>query len=396
MPAKVERCVKEVMKEQGVVEERAWAICQASINDGSMLNDKGLPLKAKIDDSTGFLTAPVNLARVGVQHYMGYELGLTDRLFDKIGVFRSPEEVFHPDSLDSFTNLTATDDHPEALVTVLNVKDLQVGTVSGVSSNTEKGVITGVVTITDVQTIKAIQNGKYEVSVGYSNDLKQANGVYNGIAYEYVQTNIRANHLAIVDAGRCGPDCKIITDHAKGEPMFKITIDGITFNTEDEQLAQAVGKLQTALDQSEEKKKEMEEEMDKEKAAKDAAIAAKDAAIADTLTDDQLNDLVHDRAVLIGKATTILGDKMPDCNCPKEIRKAVVADVYPNTNLDGKSDGYIEAMFDLAVDANQAKDKNLENLQKDAKDPKSPKAKETRDSARDKYMADTLKLDGGV
>lgn len=394
MPAKVERCVEKVMSEQGVEESRAWAICQASTNDGSILNDKAFTLKAKIDDETGFLTAPVNLARVGVQYYMGYELGLTDRLFDRIGVFRSPEEVFHPDSLNTFTNLTATDDHPEALVTVLNVKDLQVGTVSGVSPDKEKGLIHGVLTITDKGTIKLITDGKMEVSVGYTNDLVQESGVYNGDAYEFKQTNIRANHLAVVGAGRCGPECRILTDHSKGEIM-KVTIAGITFDTDNEQLAQAIGKMQVQLDQSEEEMKKAEEEKEKAMKDRDAAVAQKDAALADMISEDAINSMVHERAELLATARTVLGDKMPDCNCPKEIRVAVIDHVFSDMDMSGKSDDYIKAMYDMATSKIQKKDENLKRLQDNGKDREVTKDRQAiHDEARNKYV-ENLTNSGG-
>ena len=73
-----------------------------------ILFDKNNTIKAELNKTTGFLTAPVNLARTGVQYYLGYELGLNERGKEKIGVFRSPTEVFKQSSIDSFINLVIT------------------------------------------------------------------------------------------------------------------------------------------------------------------------------------------------------------------------------------------------------------------------------------------------
>ena len=122
MPANLERCVEQVMK-QGKSEESAWAICKSAM-DGVMVGDAA-PIRATIDEISGFLTAPVVLARTGVQTYYGYELGLDgEKALEQIGVFRPPEQVFHKDALTSFENMVVTDDHPSEAVTIDNERHL--------------------------------------------------------------------------------------------------------------------------------------------------------------------------------------------------------------------------------------------------------------------------------
>ncbi|MCP4566983.1 MAG: DUF2213 domain-containing protein, partial [FCB group bacterium] len=170
----------------------------------------------------GFLTAEVTLARTGVQQYYGFELGLLDRALELIGVYRPPEEVFHPESIKSFANLVVTDDHPKDFVSVKNVKKLQMGSVSDVKKKDEAH-LGGLVTITDAKQIIKAKDGKNEVSVGYHRDLIPEVGEDSGKKYEFVMRNIRANHLAIVDAGRCGAACKLTLDSKKESNMFKVT-----------------------------------------------------------------------------------------------------------------------------------------------------------------------------
>jgi hypothetical protein len=358
-----------------------------------ILTDKASIIKATLDSTSGFLTAPVTLARVGVQHYRGFELGIEDRANELIGVFRSPEEVFHADSITSYTNLVVTNNHPKTPVNTSNVKSLQVGSVSGVNkSGTE--VLDGIVTITDSAQIKQANGGKLEVSVGYKQDLIPMIGDYNGEKYEFAQTKIRANHLAIVDAGRCGSACKITLDD-KGKEAMLITIDGIQYEVEDSQLGQAILKQQDAFEKKEEvmKKKLEETDEEKEKAVKEKE---KEKAKADALeqekttADSGLAALVSDRAALIVQAQQILGDKMPKCmDCPQEIKLAVADAVYPDMDMTDQSDAYVDAVYDLAVKSFSKAKGSIASLSKDFQTDAAKTAK-TRDSARAKYVKDQL------
>ena len=55
----------------------------------------------------------------------------------------------------------------------------------------------------------------------------------------------------------------------------------------------------------------------------------------------------------------------------KQGKKAIIAKVLPNMRMDGKSDAYIDAMFDLAVgEANKHKDVAYQKQQMTAQAPK--------------------------
>lgn len=369
--------------------------------DSEITFDSSISFKPKIDKTTGFLTAPVTLARVGVQHYLGLELGLMDRAKEKIGVLRPANEVFHPDSINSFINLVVTNDHPNGPVTIDNVKQLQVGTVSEVDKK-DDSTLAGILTITDKKIIGKTKGGKKEVSVGYANTLVDEVGEYEGQKYEFKQTKIRANHLAIVDAGRCGSACQITTDHNKRrKTMIKITIDGITFDTEDEQLAQAITNRQALHDAEKEEMKEQfkkksemdQEELEKMKKEKDKAAAEKDAAIASSISDADLSKLINDRAILIIDAREILGDAMPKCtDCPMEIKTAVVESVLSDMDLTEKSDDYVTAAYDMAVAKFKKAGESIKKLSNDfLTNDKGEKI--TRESARAAYIKDQLGME---
>ncbi|ETR72931.1 MAG: Protein of unknown function DUF2213 Sinorhizobium meliloti AK83 gb [Candidatus Magnetoglobus multicellularis str. Araruama] len=216
------------------------------------------------DEKTGFLKAEVTLSRIGIQDYYGYELnhdidGLTS---DKIyPVYRSPETVFDKDSLESFNLMTVTNDHVD-MVTVDNIKSHQVGTVGNITH--DKEVVRGQIVITDQKTIEEIEQGKNEVSVGYEVDIIESKGFYRDKHYEYEQTNIRGNHLAIVDKGRCGGDCKITKDGGL-TIMKSIKINGVDYQIEDGSLFQAMTKYMADAEEIKAKAEETEEELKKKR-----------------------------------------------------------------------------------------------------------------------------------
>lgn len=359
-------------------------------NNIILLHDKAILSRAIIDESTGFLNAPVDLARVGIQYYRGFELGLKDKAMEKIAVFRPPEEVFKKESIDAYTNLTITDNHPSKPVTVDNVQELQKGTVSHVVINGE--VLSGIATITNKDVIEKIQDGKLEVSVGYNQTLKKQKGEYNGVSYDYVQTDIKPNHLAVVNKGRCGEACKIILDNK--EKLMKFIIDGIEYDTEDTQLFQAIQKQQQTFDQEKEmfKKKLKEKEKEKEdmKKDKEKAEAAKDALESNILDEDTQTKLIHEKATLLVDAKMILGDDMPKCVCSKEIKTAVVNKLIPDMELTDKSEEYINSAYDIALENSKKAKGTTDTLANDFRIESSKTQITDRVEARRLYCKDQL------
>lgn len=157
----------------------------------------------KKDKRTGFFTADVLAAKVGVQDYYAAEIGVEP--VDESGIVsvaRLPEDVFAADSLDSWKGVDITNDHPtEGLVTVDNFKMETVGNVIGEAAVSNNHVRVKVV-VKDAHTIESIENGKSEVSAGYTADYIREDGVFEGTKYNYRQRNIRLNHLAVVNKGR--------------------------------------------------------------------------------------------------------------------------------------------------------------------------------------------------
>jgi len=187
-------------------------------------------------------------------------------------------------------------------------------------------------------------------------DLQWRDGVTDsGEHYDAVMTNLKINHLAIVDKGRAGSRARI-GDKRKDSPTMTrtITLDGISIETTD-QGAQAIEKLQSEKQALSDAQQNAKQAHDTAIATKDAELAAKDAEIAELkkeqLTDEQLDAKVQARAELIGKASTLVKDADFKGKSDAEIMKAAVAAVRGEDAIKEKSAAYIQAAFDLAVEA---------------------------------------------
>ena len=148
----------------------------------------------------------VPVARTGVQDYLPSELGLPgpdDRL---IPVHRPESEVFAPACVASFEGMPVTDDHPafSGGVTAENIRDLQKGHAHNLRRGTGKNadLLIADLIITSPSLAEEILAGKREISCGYNYVLCEENG-------QYIQREIRGNHVAVVDAGRAGPRVSI-------------------------------------------------------------------------------------------------------------------------------------------------------------------------------------------
>jgi hypothetical protein len=162
--------------------------------------------RAKVDDN-GMLRAPVTLTRTGVFQYREADGSIRREL-------RTPEEVFAQPAMDSFELVPFVDEHPYAEngeVTAQNAKRLQGGSVGRIKRETDK--LNGEVMVTDEGMVAKILSGKTAVSAGYYCDREWTPGVTSdGQPYDCIQRNIRANHVALVQVGRAGPEARIRLD----------------------------------------------------------------------------------------------------------------------------------------------------------------------------------------
>jgi hypothetical protein len=332
--------------------------------------------------SDGFLKVRARSARAGVYDYLGAEIDPQGKKFkptDTVKVYRPAEEVFDRASLASFVAKPITDDHPSKPVDASNWRDVARGAIFGAVKD---GDYVGFdLAFMDASTIDAIDKDKRELSNGYSCDLSIEDGVApDGTAYQAVQRNIRGNHVALVDRGRAGPECRVgdakperfascdafTADQlaelkasqttSPKETRVKITnLDGMPVNLTD---AAAVEAALTKLDQ---KVSDAETALADATKAHDKAIAAKDAEIDDlkskVVDQAQIDALADAKAAVVEKAKAICGDKLGETagKTVAEVRRMALD--AKGIDAKDKSDDYVEARFDALTADAKADDK---------------------------------------
>jgi hypothetical protein len=232
--------------------------------------------------------------------------------------------------------------------------------------------VKAVLHITDSAAIERVKSGKVELSNGYTSKIEWTPGVTSsGEAYDAIQTDIRGNHIAIVDAGRCGAACRIADSKPEEITMQTLTIDGVDFDVNDKQ-REALDKLQAQLadaqkeaskkEEDEEKAKKDEEEKEEE-SKKETSDALKKVDVLQAKLDDalsripnseMLDQLLENRLDTRDSALKIIPNfdhKGKDCEA---IRAEVVAAKCPTVDTSKVSTDYIRARFDML--AEQTKD----------------------------------------
>jgi len=331
------------------------------------------PLSQTRRTSDGYLTTVARSVRTGVQLYAGSEVGRPD--LATVNVYRPASEVHSKDSLQSFSHAPVTINHPSVAVTADNWKELAVGEVSTAAQVDSEGWVSLPLVLKDSAAIAAVESGKRELSAGYTCELVWGDGVApDGTAYQATQTNIRINHLAVVDAARAGHEARIgdnwgVSPIPQPEQESRtmsdrtVLVDGLQVVTNDAG-AQAIAKLMADAATA--------------RTAHDAAIAAKDAdiatldatlatteakldaALANVLDAAALDARVAARGDLVARVKALAPAVVADGKSDLDVKRAVL--VARKVVIDGKSDAYIEARFDTLVEDHAGADKTAADL----------------------------------
>lgn len=320
------------------------------------------PITSRTVTDEGFLRVPGHVARTGVQDYLASELGLPGDQNRIIRVMRPECEVFNEDSLATYAGADATNDHPSKLVSPESYKADTVGVC--VTSGVRDGdFVKCELVIKDAEAIKAINTGKVQLSAGYTSVYKDAPA---DVDYDYIQTNIKINHIALVDHARAGFQARLFDNKPQGKTMIIVSLDADrTVEIEDKAVAvlvsDSIDRLKVALDAAVKEKTEAEAKKDKaedelkeaKKESSDAAISARVAEIAQVQLD----------------ARSIAGaDFTCDSVDVTEIKRAALTSARPKRDFSTKDAAYIGYAFDAEKDAEEDKEENEEFKKKFAKD----------------------------
>jgi len=305
----------------------------------------------------GGMRVPANLTRTGVFVY-------TRADGSKVRELRHPDEVFATDSLATLSGAPVTDLHPAAPVRPNNWRKVSIGHV-GDTVKADGRFVSARLMIQDADAIAAIERDeRRELSCGYSCQLDEEPGEYNGERFDAVQRTIRYNHVAIGPKGwgRAGNEVALRLDSngnqvPTGDPStsheakaMKYTIDGVTYDTASPEFAQALANRDKRQD---EERATLTSERDTATAERDAAIKERDdAKIALDEANDpkRLDGLVTERVALVTAARRVLGaDVKLDGKSDREIMIETIRKDADDFDAEGKSDDYVRAYFEAST-----------------------------------------------
>lgn len=136
---------------------------------------------------------------------------------------RLPEHVFDKKSLASYQGKPVIITHEAGSIDKDNVMKEIVGTILTDGYRDGNDVRCKIV-IHDIDKVKKIPFR--ELSLGYNLDLIEEPGEWNGEPYDAIQTNIRINHLAIVEKARAGDQAHLNLDGKSKEGDDKKNDEG--------------------------------------------------------------------------------------------------------------------------------------------------------------------------
>lgn len=274
--------------------------------------------------------------------------------------YRPPEEVFDPKSTESYAHIPVTNGHPQSLLTTKNAREYAVGAV-GENIRKDGEWIAAPFVVYDDKTITDMELGKVALSVGYSIREDHTPGVAPcGTPYHLVQRDIRANHLAIVDIARAGQGAHARMDGIS--TLIAASAASVTNHQENVMdLAQAltalaaanekIGTEKSRADAAEAKVRDLTKRADQAEGDRDTLKSRlekveaerKDAA-------DNLPIKIRERVTLETQAAPFL-EKDTDVSklTDRGIREAVIKRL-DNADMAGKSDDYVTARYDRAIE----------------------------------------------
>jgi hypothetical protein len=160
-----------------------------------------------VETGSGGLRIPARVTRTGVLEYHDTE-GNT------WGELRPADEVFAEDSLVTLKSAPVTQGHPGSLVTPDTWKRLAVGH-AGDDVRRDGEFVAVSVCVQDAATLELVRSKELvELSCGYSCDIDETAGTFEGKPYTRIQRGIRYNHVALGPEGwgRAGSDVRLHLD----------------------------------------------------------------------------------------------------------------------------------------------------------------------------------------
>jgi uncharacterized protein len=336
-------------------------------------------LKATRTDD-GFIKDTPVITRVGIFEYRT-STGQLKR------EFRSDTEILSAESLSSIAGIPITNNH-SGLVSGDNATHV-VGTVLSQGRQDGSNVIADVV----VYNVKAI-GVKRELSLGYTCEIDEAPGEWNGQRYDCSQKNVRYNHLAVVTKGRAGNARLRLdsTDAVNGSfttenEMTETKLVGVRLDNIEYQASPEVAN----------KLVKMEGDLVDRQRSIDGVTAERDTLKQQLLdTSKQIEETrktafaqVRDRVKLETLIGT-LGIKFEEDENDRSLKEKTLKKLRASIDLEGKSDDYVNSAFDMAIAYEAERNTGTSKQQARADSARFhivPKAENSASAARERMLA---------
>ena len=281
-------------------------------------------MSKRVVDINGWITIKDNpILKAGIFPYLGSEIGQGEpsRVYK---VLRSEEELSKPETIKSFELVPLINEHFVLGELGTDTDDKPIDGIVGESIYFGAPYLKSNIKVFGKHIKKLIEVGKIELSAGYSCKYIP---VENNPDYDFIQTDIRANHLALVEAGRNGSDVAV-------QDALKFTLDSkeLLMNLEDilaqisalsdEDKAKLLATLKPAEDENTEVEKEVAKDEEKEVAtdmenkevAKDAETpvdveAIKQEAVKEVMSElAEVKEIANDLTEVIGEIPPVAMD----------------------------------------------------------------------------------------
>ena len=173
---------------------------------------RAMDKSARQFDQNGYMTIEGNpISKEGVFDYLGSQIpGYPGNPNDIVKVYRPGEELARPETIESFKLMPFIDEHNWIGTEGIDAAELPLTGTTGENVYYEAPYLRANLRVFSKKLLDAFNAGKVQLSPGYLYDYEYAPGQWNGIAYSYVQRNLRGNHLALVQTGRTGADVAVM------------------------------------------------------------------------------------------------------------------------------------------------------------------------------------------
>lgn len=160
-------------------------------------------------DANGFLHVKnCHCTKVQIAQYLGSEIS-NDLIPDKVyNVFRPEEELNKAETIQSLNGVPLQLEHHDDTAEK-PAQYTRIGA-TGTDAIFEFPYLSNSLHFFNQKAIDLIESGeKCELSIGYDCEIHKESGEYEGQPYDFVQRNIKIQHVALVECGRAGADVKV-------------------------------------------------------------------------------------------------------------------------------------------------------------------------------------------